>query len=253
MTRIDDKKAVLIIPCFNEDSRLQGQLISQFISDLGIDALFIDDGSTDRTVEMINALIVGKKDLFNKIGIHVSVLSIPKNVGKTNAIRTGLLCGSKQGYSHAIIQDIDFPYLSIDATNAINLGLQKEEHTIISGARVELAGSSVLRTPLRHWIGRTIATFIHIFITKNIYDPQSPCKVYNLNRVSPFLDSPFRTRWFGDLELIIRIRNANETISIFEFPLTYWRDLPDGALGIRSSFKVILELCKLISIKTKFF
>jgi len=245
------KKALLIIPCFNEDSRIQGDLITQFILNLGVDTLFVDDGSIDGTVEIINALIINNRKLFNEAGLIVTVLSISKNIGKTNAIRTGLLWGSQEGYSHAIIQDIDFPYLFVDAINALNLGLLTEAHTIISGARVELAGSSVLRTPLRHWIGRIIATFIHVFIVKNIYDPQSPCKVYNLNEVSPFLVSPFRTRWFGDLELIIRIRNENKKYSIVEFPLTYWRDLPGGALSFRSSLKVLLDLYKLVSIKSK--
>ena len=85
-----------------------------------------------------------------------------------------------------------------------------------------------------------------------MYDPQSPCKVYQLKTIGGLLEEEFETKWFGDLELLLRYKK-NNPIKILEFPLQNWVDMPNGNLRIGSAPKVLIDLYKLSKINFKFF
>jgi hypothetical protein len=85
-------------------------------------------------------------------------------------------------------------------------------------------------------------------MVKNFYDPQSPCKAYNLEKISDFLVKEFNSRWFGDIELILRIKKIRQ-VEIIEFPLTYWRDREGGNLKWTQGPSVIIDLLKILSLK----
>lgn len=77
-----------------------------------------------------------------------------------------------------------------------------------------------------------------------MYDPQSPCKCYSLEKIADYLDPPFKSRWFGDIELLRRIGGRNSENQCFEFVMNGWEDKKDGALRIRSLFRVFLDFFK---------
>ena len=73
------KEICLIIPCYNEGKRLDFKEFKKFKSSCYF--LFVNDGSKDNTLDLI------KKNI--EEGIYV--LDLPKNVGKGEAIRQGIL------------------------------------------------------------------------------------------------------------------------------------------------------------------
>lgn len=233
----------LIVPYFNESHRLDAQKLKDFLRALGMDIIFIDDGSTDNTRDEIDLIIGVIHQTQGKY--QARNLNLKQNRGKTNAIRSGILHAHELGYSHVAITDIDLPVHHKDIRLAVAIAYQ-EDAAIISGARIRLSGSDVKRSALRHWIGRIIATGIWKFFHVDSYDIQSPCKVYNLNLIIQELQSPFKTKWFGDVELILRLKGKNQKfLEVHEFPLNYWRDVPEGNLGMKSALKVLLDLMKL--------
>lgn len=236
-------KCALIVPYFNESHRLDAQKLKVFFSLLGMDTIFVDDGSTDNTKDEIDLIIEGIHQSPGKY--KAKNLHLKHNGGKTNAIRSGLLHAHELGYSHVAITDIDLPINHKDIQLAVATAYQ-EDAAIVSGARVRLSGSDVKRSASRHWIGRIIATGIWKFFHVDSYDIQSPCKVYRLSLIIDELQLPFKTKWFGDVELILRLKGKNQKVlEVHEFPLNYWRDVPEGNLGMKSVLKVLLDLFKL--------
>lgn len=230
-------KSVIIFPYYNEANRIDLISLQKFIASVSVDVMFINDGSTDNTTKLVS-------NLCNQVRVNVRIVELKKNIGKTNALRIGMLRALEAGYDFALTQDIDLPYSGEDAKRAIKL-MKTDNVDIYSGARVRLAGSGTLRSPLRQWAGRVIATIIYVFYSKDFYDPQSPCKVYNLKSIHDNLNKRFKSRWFGDVELLFRSRNNRKPLVCKEFLLEEWEDKPDGKLRIISVFKVFTDLLKI--------
>lgn len=92
-------KLDIIVPALNEQEsveRLYNE-ITNTLSDIKYNIIFIDDGSTDKTLETL-------KYLYNKDKNHVKVISFSRNFGKDAAIHAGL-SASKAEY--AVIVDAD--------------------------------------------------------------------------------------------------------------------------------------------------
>lgn len=240
--------SVLVIPFYNESKRIRKDDLVEFVIQSKCDALFVDDGSSDFTLAHLQDIVMKCKNMQEKYQSKnkFSILSLNRNFGKTNAVRQALLQSSSQ-YRFALITDSDLPYLLDDCVRALET-LKATNSDLVSGARIALSGNQVKRNQFRHWIGRIIATFIHFTMVKNFYDPQSPCKAYNLDKISDFLVKKFNSRWFGDIELILRIEKTRQ-VAITEFPLTFWRDRKGGNLKWNQGPSVIIDLLKILVLK----
>src|SRR5689334_1331390 len=88
-------RTTLIIPCYNEERRLDLAALTSLIEDNAedsteatteatIDILFVDDGSRDATRAILSALAREHPD-------RIRVLGLDRNGGKAEAVRQGLL------------------------------------------------------------------------------------------------------------------------------------------------------------------
>src|SRR4030095_158386 len=77
--------AVIVVPCYNEEKRLDVARFSKFTSSLhNVTFLFVDDGSTDETPRVLESLKRSNPAKF-------TVLNILQNRGKAEAVRQGIL------------------------------------------------------------------------------------------------------------------------------------------------------------------
>ena len=92
-------KLDIIIPTLNEEESIISlyNAIDKELNDIKYNIIFVDDGSTDNTLNIL-------KDLYNKDNKHIKVLSFSRNFGKDAAIHAGL-SASKAEY--AVIIDAD--------------------------------------------------------------------------------------------------------------------------------------------------
>jgi len=223
MRRVD---AAVVIPCYNEATRLDLEAFREFLgSDPPIALVLVNDGSTDSTLTVLQELAAAFPG-------QVQVINQQPNRGKAEAVRVGLLAACDYapivGFWDA---DLATPFPVMSQFLSI-LGIRQEVQWVL-GSRVKLLGRRIQRSELRHYFGRVFATGASITLRLGVYDTQCGAKMF---RVTPcfrtLIDKPFLSRWIFDVELIARLTEAhrrNEAPApediIFEAPLDTWRDV----------------------------
>ncbi len=92
---------VIVIPCYNERRRLDALAFREFLLDHeNIGFLFVNDGSTDGTRELLEEAALGNPE-------RLVVLHLEHNSGKAEAVRRGLLEAAAIGAEYAGFWDAD--------------------------------------------------------------------------------------------------------------------------------------------------
>ena len=218
---------VIVIPCYNEATRLQpAAFLTGAKAMPTVRFLFVNDGSTDRTAEMLDAL-------HEEAPQHVAVCHLATNVGKAEAVRHGLLCALATRPTYVGYWDADLATPLATLVDFCALLDVRPELEMVFGARVRLLGRVIERRAVRHYLGRVFATAASLILSLPIYDTQCGAKLF---RASPALHAlvhePFATRWLGDIEIVARLIQARRGTAlpqaediIYEFPLPEWRDV----------------------------
>ena len=121
------RSTTLVIPCFNEAGNAE-QLVTRaklaIEESPSLDIVFVDNGSTDGTFELINALVENIERL--------SLCRVEKNIGYGNGIKHGLKFakGAVVGWTHADLQTDP-----LDAVRAIANYPKEDVRFLIKGAR----------------------------------------------------------------------------------------------------------------------
>lgn len=240
------QKCILVIPCYNEASRLDLQAYALFLEQFPrVNLLFVNDGSTDQTQERLETFSAQHSE-------RVSILRLEHNAGKAEAVRIGML---------KVMGDADFVgYWDADLSTPLDeLALFIEEFErfenlqIVMGSRVNILGRNIQRKLTRHYVGRIFATLVSILLNTPFYDTQCGAKVFRSSKiVRELFTETFNTRWIFDVELLQRYLNtstASETdhISqlIHEVPLNNWRDIAGSKIRLRDFAVACFDLMKL--------
>ena len=225
--------AKIIIPCYNEESRLDVDGFRSFIaSSHDIRFLFVNDGSTDTTPQVLEGLKSFDPTKF-------AVLNLPQNRGKAEAVRQGILAAAESHSNYVGFWDADLATPLDTIPQFMDLAESRPELQIVIGSRVKLLGRKIERRRSRHYIGRVFATVVSTILDLEVYDTQCGAKLF---RASPEMYSlfkqPFSSRWIFDVEILARLiqaRRGNQFPQpeqvIYEFPLLEWRDVPGSKLG----------------------
>ncbi|MBV8232976.1 MAG: glycosyltransferase [Planctomycetaceae bacterium] len=236
-------RTTIVVPCYNEAKRLDVDAFRGFAAENRAQRfLFVNDGSRDATGAVLDDLRRADPDAF-------TVHDLPRNVGKAEAVRCGLL--------HALADDPEFVGYW-DADLATPLGAipvftavleARPELEMVFGARVRLLGRSIERRPVRHLLGRIFATAVSCALRISIYDTQCGAKLFRATpEIVALFREPFATRWIFDVEILARLianRRAQGLTttpeSIYELPLTQWRDVPGSKVKPRDFARATLE------------
>ena len=228
-------RLALIIPFYNEEKRINTDSFTNF-ADQNKDVLLIlvDDGSTDSTKNILGTIC-------NISSNNTTSVILKKNFGKGNAIRAGMEKAITFnipfiGYMDA---DLSAPF---DELLMLHRYIQTTDELAVFGSRLKKLGSDIKRSLFRHITGRIIATIIDSRFKIGCYDTQCSAKIFTLDSLKPVIIESFYTRWFFDIELILRIRKKFERFKIQEIPLNQWEHKTGSKITIFSSWHVIREL-----------
>lgn len=243
----DTGHCILVVPCYNEAARLRGEQFLAFAAlDPSIHFLFVNDGSRDATLAMLESLCAGREPA-------LSLLHKPDNGGKAEAVRDGMrasLALAQPGLEYVGFWDADLA-TPLDAIPHLLAKLRRDPHLqMIFGSRVRLLGRAIRRRSARHYLGRLFATCASITLGLPIYDTQCGAKIF---RVSPALGEalaePFVSRWIFDVEIIARfLRLKGRRFccdTIYEYPLHAWQDIGGSKVRPVDFFRAIGDLARI--------
>jgi dolichyl-phosphate beta-glucosyltransferase len=234
------KKACIVVPCYNEGSRLNISAFLAFLETSPHSVCFVNDGSSDNTLQVINSI---KSNYPEK----VKITELSENSGKAEAVRQGFLAimisGEYEfiGYFDA---DLATPLQEVDFL----LSNFTKELQVVIGSRVKRLGSEIERYPIRHYLGRVFATMASLTLDLEVYDSQCGAKFFRNGTAKTLFAKPFESRWFFDLEILYRLKNRNpEDFNniILEVPLRAWHEKGNSRIKPIDVFKAPMELLKI--------
>ena len=238
--------AQIIIPCFNEEHRLNVAAFRQFRAQLhDVRFLFVNDGSKDTTGHLLADLKCSDENRF-------SVLDLKKNRGKGEAIRQGVLATANSRLDYFGFWDADLA-TPLDAIPMfIDLAESRPAIQMVIGARVKLLGRTIERRAIRHYIGRIFATVVSTILELDVYDTQCGAKLFrSSSAMYALFREPFSSRWIFDVEILARLikhRRGTDLPQakdmIYEFPLVEWRDIPGSKLTWHDFIRATCDLAR---------
>jgi glycosyltransferase involved in cell wall biosynthesis len=219
----------IVVPCYNERARLRVADFERFYESSTVAFVFVDDGSADGTIDLLESLRRGRED-------RIHTLRSAKNQGKAEAVRYGMQHAITRSYHYAGFWDADLATPLSAIPDFCDVLERRPEVDLVFGSRVKLLGRKIDRRPARHYAGRVFATVVSALLRLPIYDTQCGAKLFRMRPcVRELFEQPFSSRWVFDVELIARYMRAlgpaeAATEKIYELPLYEWADVQGSRL-----------------------
>lgn len=196
----------------------------------------MNDGSTDGTQEILQEFCQR-----NRAGL----VNLEQNLGKAGAIREGFIQSEIDANSAVGFLDADSAFTVETVNSFVNLFSDRRliGDKALWSSRVKLAGRQIERSNFRHYISRVLLTLILNHYRIKIYDTQSGFKIFSKDVIDSVMKERFRTRWFVDIEILLRYRALNKIdLILWEEPVTSWRDVTGSRISFRNWISIALEI-----------
>ena len=220
----DPPAAVIVVPCYNESGRLDGDAFERLARTTALAFLFVDDGSHDDTPALLC-------DLCGRLGGRGRLLRLDRNRGKGEAVRAGLRDALAGGAAVVGYLDADLATPGGEMARIVDV-LRSGGHAAALGARVRLLGTRIRRRAVRHYLGRVFATCASLALRLPVYDTQCGAKAFRATpQLHAALADPFLSRWIFDVELIGRLLAGTAVVpglrksDFTEVPIARWEDV----------------------------
>ncbi|MBW1743209.1 MAG: glycosyltransferase [Deltaproteobacteria bacterium] len=244
---VDPMFTIIVIPCYNEKARLRAESFKAFAEIFpSVQFVFVDDASNDGTLDLLDILSRERPEQF-------SILSFKNNQGKAETVRQGVLHAmtKKPAFVGYLDADLSTPLEAIPLF--LDIFQNRPTSQMILGSRLKSLGRLVVRTPLRHYAGRVIATAISVITGLQVYDSQCGAKLFRVTReLNRVFDTAFISRWLFDVEIIIRFTKIYSTRTtedvnrlFYELPLPEWKDVKGSKVSLWDAANVPVELFRI--------
>ena len=233
---------IIVVPSYNESKSLRKKKFISFLKKREEVAIcFVNDGSTDNTLETL-------KELENKLEDQIVVFDCVENQGKAGATKMGVnYCIEHFNFDKIAYLDAD---LATPLKECYRISKKLDgKLTFVFGSRIKKLGSRIERSSFRFFTGRVIATFISNILKLGVYDTQCGIKVFTKELSIEVFNKPFLSKWLFDVEIFFRIIQLyTREVAITkmkEIPLRKWVDKGDSKVKMSYFFKLWLDLLKI--------
>jgi CheY-like chemotaxis protein/glycosyltransferase involved in cell wall biosynthesis len=237
---IQERCVGVVIPCYNEEERLLSKEFIDYIDEnSGYHLCFVNDGSKDKTLEVLHNLQKGREDF-------ITVYDCEKNGGKAEAVRLGMLhMAQKEDLDYIGFLDAD---LSTDLADFDDLvkTIQTSDFKIVIGSRISRMGANITKESARKIISMTINFIIRKILKMDFKDTQCGAKIFSKDVINIVFGEKFVTQWIFDVEIFKRmsihfgLKRAKELLC--EQPLKRWIHADGSKLSMKDSIKIVMQL-----------
>src|SRR4051794_3820459 len=119
-------RLVLVVPCYNEEKRLD---VAAFRAFEGVEFLFVNDGSRDGTLRVLQSLR-------DSDPLRFDILDLERNSGKAEAVRHGILTAMERGAELTGFWDADLATPLPQLPGFLEVFAARPEIQMVFGARV---------------------------------------------------------------------------------------------------------------------
>ncbi len=220
----------IVIPAFNEEARLEESLrqVIGFCDGVGqsTEIVVVDDGSTDRTVEIVEDLLTGCS--------YLRLLSV-KHGGKGQACRAGV--AAARG-ALVVLCDAD---LSVPIVEVSGFVPRFEEGADIVIASREVPGAVRVGEPgYRHLMGRAFNWLVRLLTVAGIRDTQCGFKCFRTEVAKHLFDLQTISGWGFDVEILFLAQRHGYRIE--EVPVDWYHGKQSKVRPIRDAIMMFREI-----------
>lgn len=219
----------IFIPVYNEEKFIKSNLkymLNRFLKLLKDDFIIylVNDGSTDKTGEIIDAL-----NFENLIHLRCKGPTVRENLAK-------MIFKHSDNHDLIFFMDAD---LSTDMSSIPQLFKAiKNGYDIVIGSRY-VKGSRVKRTPYRFIVSKIFNLLLNIYFISKINDHECGFKLFKARVIKDLITDlgwNLDRRAFWDSEMLIRAQKKK--YSIKEIPVT-WREGPKSYISVRKERSMV--------------
>ena len=211
---LQENKIVLsiVIPVFNEINFLSKlfEQIKLYFNKENIEVIFVDDGSTDGSSNVLNDLKKkkGYKFLFKLIKLDI-------NSGKGKAIQTGIK-NSKGEY--ILLQDADLELDSKDAKEMFDMIIKNQDIKCIFGSRYLSGKLKKNNYFFNNLVGKINSLIFNIFFSQSLSDVHCGLKILHRSVIEKI---SLTVNDFG-IEIDLASQIVRNNFFIYEFGVSYF-------------------------------
>jgi len=228
----------IILPLYNEEKRLNETFkkIIKFSKKDKIkfkEFIFVDDGSSDNSYEIVKKFIKENSKLKNS---RLKLIRLQKNLGKGAALKEGVKASSGKWI---LTSDIDFSVSLFELKKWEKNNYLKSFYEVYFGSRAH-ESSNVNQKFHRKIVGNFLRFLIKFFLNINIRDTQCGFKLYK-RAVAKKLFSKIKFLGYEhDIEIVLLLKRNN--IKIVVLPVT-WKHVSHSKVNlIQDSCKFLIKI-----------
>ncbi len=226
----------VFIPCYNEEQRLEKNILLIYHALLGLkkpfELVIVDDGSTDATAQIAKSLALKHKEIK-----HLYFSNGPsrrENLGKAFYSAQGDIIAFMDLDLSADLAALPQLISSIEHGNDIAIGSRYK------GVRAKREFGRKIISVVYNW-------FMRIYFGSTLADHQCGFKAFRKDKLLPLLDAmgydkTFVRGWFWDVELLVRAQKKSYTIDEFSVA---WNFGKQSSFNFRRELKMLPYVVKL--------
>ena len=201
----------ILIPVYNEEAtilRILGHVAEQKIDDVRMQVIVVDDGSTDRTVELLE----------QNPGLYTKLIKRDRNGGKGAAVKSGL---KEASGDYVLFQDADLEYDPAEYAKLL-MPVLKFDADIVMGSRL-VASPCTRVSYFWYKFGNRLITFIFNILNNTTFTDIYSCYLlYRRDLVDP---TDLRTDGWEQQAEILSIAVGKAVLrsgGMYEVPVSYY-------------------------------
>ena len=226
----------VVIPAYNEENRIRLSLMEacSFLDHTPLDyeMIVVDDGSSDRTSEIVRDLASDNPAL--------KLVRYEKNRGKGYALRTGVLATKGDP---VLVMDADLSTPMEELWKLVPY-LAEGQADVVIGSRA-LALSDIIRKQpwWRRGMGKIFNQIVRVLVIDGISDTQCGFKLFAGNAARELFGQAKVDRFAYDVEILALA--ARKGYGIEEVPIR-WVNSPESKVNpVKDSFRMLADIIRI--------